>query len=197
MIDSKGDLHMFFGYGDSQLIHEKLEINHLLKKEKVAIPEVPRLSQSIKRIITPKRSHPSVQLQDKNLNFHKFQMAEASSPMVSTDINISPNIFPNKKEKIRSIKAGMYQASPQRQKGDDNFFYRRKNSQTRGASNDRNSEHYHSTPSMPVGMGKKAYSHVDTDTSQHFKSGFNSMYGSATNDNTFQYVPGQKKFNFP
>ncbi|CAI2382834.1 unnamed protein product [Moneuplotes crassus] len=198
MIDTKGDLHMFFGYGDSQLIHERVDISHLLAKEKVQKEAMNRLDQSIKRTITPKDSNLNRKIQEKHLNFHKYHMQQdVSSQMISTDMNVSPNVFPNKKEKIRSIKANMYQATPPRSKNGENFFYRRKNSQNRHPSNERNSENYHSTPSMPIGMGSKAHSHIDPDLSHHFKSGMNSIYSSARNDNNFQYPSsGLKKFNF-
>ena len=132
MIDENGTLHCFFGYGDSQLVNESVDIKDLLqnpiiqknkitKTENIPAHSVPTPSlQNYNRIPRPRqmkdntkelRSSNSLQRiigRRDNMEFNMYNpINDSQSPMYSTDLNIPPNIYSEKVKNIRSIRAQM------------------------------------------------------------------------------------------
>jgi cytochrome c biogenesis protein ResB len=138
--------------------------------------------------MTQSRSQPKMLVQNERVEFHKYNQNYESSPMRSSEYNISPNIYPNRKTKIRNLKASIQsnQHNPELQY--DNYFYLR-NSPVTNPSNKKLP--FMIKPKAEIEMPKSSFSHTEPELSQHFKSGVNSMYSSNS-----KYAAPRNKYNY-
>ena len=188
MIDERGDLHLFFGYGDSQLIHENLSISQYLKK--ISVPKLPSPIKNPKMAAINHHSrNANLELSDKKINFHKFGINnESSNPMVSADLNTSPNMYSGKLNKIKSLKQGIYASNPRLNTDlhHEDFFHRRNSPNSRSKIK----------MSPKISTDQTAISNNGPELSSHFKSGIKSMYGSVNQSEEAHFGSRKRKYNF-
>lgn len=147
------------------------------RQNRVPIPQqrLPLSSQ------TPSRSQPKMLPNKDRLDFHLYQSNnEIPSPMFSAELNSSPNIYPQKKNKIRNLKANMQISSPGGN-GDmqyDNFFKYR------------NKKLPYQKPALPNPLAR-----TEPEMGRKPLSGLNSILSSDRQQDEFQYGSGNK-FSF-
>lgn len=115
MIDEKGMLHCFFGYGDSQLLHDPLDIKTYLKppilvtQKKITKQSLPssQVRHMTPQVLTPSRNNKKMSRGNPGLDLNFYNLNEPASPLFSSSANIFPNIYPTKKDKIRNLKTKM------------------------------------------------------------------------------------------
>ena len=201
MLDEKGALHCFFGYGDSQLLHETLDVKDqlrppILQTQKKIIKHTPapqpstRISQPQSRAqlreTVNSHSQPRMKLSKENLDFHSYHPPiESSSPMFSSEFNFSPNIYPERKNKIRNIRAHINQSSSNLNKDlqYESFFHRRNSPQNRKTF---------LPPKMPNTLTR-----TEPELGRKLGSGLPSVYASSRQGEEFYYGTGHKSsYNF-
>lgn len=142
MIDEKGTLHWFNGYGDSQLIHESFDIKDILQNpitftrktlvKKIETPmsrsnKIPKplLSSSQNIQFKPGSSKGRVLSESKQpIEFHEYYPVHESNSNFNlpSEFTSPQNIYPYKKSKIKSIKAH-YKNNDNI--SEDQFFFKR------------------------------------------------------------------------
>jgi hypothetical protein len=205
MLDDQGKLHLFFGYGDSQLVHESLEIKEYLREpiitqtKTLVTEDIPIESPQNK---TPKhqqmpidmnqsRSQPKMRVQNERFDFQKYNPIRDSSPILSSDFNISPNVYPDRKNKIRNLKAGIHSNKMNTDMQYENYFYLRN-----ASKNSSKKLPFMNNMKTDIETQKNTFSKTNPELNHNFNSGINSTYTSARHGDEFQYKPPKHRFNY-
>jgi hypothetical protein len=200
MIDQNGVLHLFFGYGDSELLHEELNVKKylgppLIIKEKI-INKLESIEKplnkaelqnedSSKRNLGEWNSLANINPMNNKLDFHMYnQRKELSSPLYSSEAHISPNQC--REKKFLNLKSNMDLYQPSLNMGSsmkyDNFFYSR------------------NTPKKKINLLHQNLSHpyskTELEMSKKLFSGSNSIFDSSRQEDPFLHRSGKHEFNW-